>query len=402
MPCAEGLQAHTQRGLERPGFALNCKGCTLVCEALERAVDFHFPELRERTRAMTNWMNGLMTVALTTAVALTTVAVPLTAEAKRLGAGRSQGMQRDMPARQAPTAPPAKPVQPGQAANPGTPAAAAAGTAGAAAAAGKRSWLGPIAGLAAGLGLAALFSSMGLGAELANFVMLALMGVAAFFLVRFLMRRFGNNAGNSSPALATASGSGHAMNRTQPATAQAPVVPKMIDERPAAFRPAPVGEPVSEAPRMTPAEPAPSEPVPAAATKVQVTAAFVPASFDSEGFERIAKMIFIRMQTANDAGDLNDLRRFTTPEMFAAARLDIQDRNGTMQTTDVTQINAKVLDVAEEDGRQIVSVQFTGQVVEEVGAVATGFDEVWHLVKDEGSPDSAWAIAGIEQSAASH
>jgi predicted lipid-binding transport protein (Tim44 family) len=108
------------------------------------------------------------------------------------------------------------------------------------------------------------------------------------------------------------------------------------------------------------------------------------------------------MQTANDAGDLNDLRRFTTPEMFAAARLDIQDRKGAVQTTDVAHIDAKVLDVAEEDGRQIVSVKFTGQVIEEVGAAATDFDEIWHLVKEDGSPDSAWAIAGIEQGAPSH
>jgi len=109
-------------------------------------------------------------------------------------------------------------------------------------------------------------------------------------------------------------------------------------------------------------------------------------------------MIFIRMQTANDAGDLNDLRRFTTPEMFAAIRLDIQDRNGAQQTTDVEMVDAKVLDVAEDDGRQIVSVRFTGLVVEEAGKPAAPFSEIWHLVKDAGSADSAWAIAGIEQS----
>ena len=37
-------------------------------------------------------------------------------------------------------------------------------------------------------------------------------------------------------------------------------------------------------------------------------------------------MIFIRMQAANDSGDLNDLRAFTTPEMFAAVKLDLQER----------------------------------------------------------------------------
>jgi predicted lipid-binding transport protein (Tim44 family) len=333
---------------------------------------------------MNTWITRTLTLALGAAVALTTL-VPLDAEAKRLGGGKSQGMQRDMPARTAPDAPPAKPAQPAQG---GVPATAAAGTAaaGTAAAAGKRSWLGPIAGLAAGLGLAALFSSMGLGAELANFVMLALLAVAAFFLVRFLIARFGRGAQQGGPALASAAsgnGAGNTMFRqANPATAK-PAAPVFVDERPAAFRPAP--EPVAAAAPVSTAAP--------------VTAAFVPAAFDSEGFGRIAKMIFIRMQTANDAGDLNDLRRFTTPEMFAAIRLDIQDRNGATQTTDVVKVDAQVLDVADEADRQIVSVRFTGQVVEEAGATPADFDEIWHLVKDAGSADSAWAIAGIEQNA---
>lgn len=347
---------------------------------------------------MNTWIHRAMTLALGATVALTTLGLPLDAEAKRLGAGRSQGMQRDMPARQAPDAPPAKPAQTAPGATPGAPAAAAAGTA--AAAAGKRSWLGPIAGLAAGLGLAALFSSMGLGAELANFVMLALLGVAAFFLVRFLMARFGRGANRNGPALASANAGAAGSNSfrqagVQPSAPAKPVAPVFVDERPAAFKP--VAAPVTTAPTASTGAEAPA----AAATRAAapVTAAFVPAAFDSEGFARIAKMIFIRMQTANDAGDLNDLRRFTTPEMFAAIRLDIQDRNGATQTTDVVRVDAQVLDVADESDRQIVSVRFTGQVVEESGAAPTDFDEIWHLVKDAGSAESAWAIAGIEQNA---
>jgi len=346
------------------------------------------------------WIIRTLSLSLGAALVLTTV-LPQDAEAKRLGGSRSQGMQRDMPARTAPDAPPAKPAQPAQGGTPGTPAAAAAGTAAAgtaAAAAGKRSWLGPIAGLAAGLGLVALFSSMGLGAGLANFVMLALMGVAAFFLVRFLMARFGSGARRNGPALATAAaGSAGSAGNSNAMRREAPVQREMIDERPAAFKPAPpAGAPLAPvAVADAPASFAPADPV--AASGPAVTAAFVPASFDSESFERIAKMIFIRMQTANDASDLNDLRRFTTPEMFAAVRLDIQDRNGAAQTTDVQKVDAQVLDVAEEEGRQIVSVRFTGLVVEEADAAPVAFREVWHLVKDDGSADSAWAIAGIEQ-----
>jgi len=140
---------------------------------------------------MNTWMSGATSLALTVAVAITTIGVPMGAEAKRLGAGKSQGVQRQMPARTAPDAVPAKPAT-APTASPAAPATA--GAAAAAAAPAKRSWMGPLAGLAAGLGLAALFSHLGMGAGLANFVMLALLAVAGFFLVRFLMARFGGGA----------------------------------------------------------------------------------------------------------------------------------------------------------------------------------------------------------------
>ena len=124
----------------------------------------------------------------------------------------------------------------------------------------------------------------------------------------------------------------------------------------------------------------------------------MPAAFDSSGFERIAKAIFIRMQAANDAANLDDLRQFTTPEMFASVKLDLLERGSQAQTTEVRRIEATVLDVAEEAERQIVSVRYRGEVVEAAGAAPVALDEVWHLVKAR-SGDEAWRIAGIEQMA---
>jgi len=127
-------------------------------------------------------------------------------------------------------------------------------------------------------------------------------------------------------------------------------------------------------------------------------ASSLPPGFDAPAFERIAKLIFIRMQAANDTGDLEDLRQFATPEMFATFRLELQDRKGTAQQTDVVQLDAQVLDFAQEAERQIVSVRFHGLIREEKDAPAAPFDEVWHLVKPaDGSRE--WAIAGIAQSA---
>jgi predicted lipid-binding transport protein (Tim44 family) len=129
-----------------------------------------------------------------------------------------------------------------------------------------------------------------------------------------------------------------------------------------------------------------------------VPAAFVPASFDAESFERVAKMTFIRLQAANDSANLDDLRQFTTPEMFAALKLDLLERGAGAQTTEVRRVEAKVLDVADEAERQVVSVRYRGEVVEAPGEATVAFDEVWHLVKPRGEHTS-WAIAGIEQMA---
>ena len=281
---------------------------------------------------------------------------PFDAEARRLGGGSSAGMQRSLPARTPPAAAPAQPAQ----AAPTAPATAGA----APAAAPKRSWLGPIAGLAAGLGLAALMSHLGLGAEFGNIIMLALLGFVAFVAIRLLMNRFGRSA--APGAMATTNGLQFA------------------------GAPPPAGNASwALAPPATPL----ALPVVAGAVSS------LPAGFDAAAFERIAKMIFIRMQTANDGADLNDLRAFTTPEMFAAVKLELQERGSAAQTTDVVRIDAEVLDVTSEPQRQLVSVRFHGLIREEQDGAAAPFDEVWHLVKPaDGSRE--WAIAGIQQSQA--
>ncbi|NLZ40962.1 MAG: Tim44 domain-containing protein [Comamonadaceae bacterium] len=285
------------------------------------------------------------------AFALAATLAPDSADARRLSGGKSLGMQRNMPARTAPDAarpatPPPQQAAPAAAQNP-----AAGAAANPAAAAGKRNWLGPLAGIAAGLGLAALMSHLGLGEAFGSFLLLALVVVAAIALIAFIRRRA------AGPALAGAGAGGPGAARVEPA--------------------------------LTPAA------APAATPSGGV---FVPAAFDHEGFARIAKMIFIRLQAAHDSGNLDDLRQFTTPEMFASVKLDLLERGSQAQSTEVRRIEATVLDVAEEAERQIVSVRYRGEVVEAAGAAPVEVDEVWHLAKAR-SGDDAWRIAGIEQMA---
>jgi predicted lipid-binding transport protein (Tim44 family) len=310
---------------------------------------------------------------------------PLTADAKRLGGGGSAGLQRSLPARSTPQTPPPQqapnqaaptsPATPAQQAQPARPATAAA--AATPAQAPKRNWLGPIAGLAAGLGIAALLSHFGMGEAVANFVMMALLAVAALFLIRFLVSRFASKKSGPQPAYAGAGaastsgwnqqpGFGTNMQRqadgldSTPLAGAGPTTVNMADSALA----------TNAAPQL-------------------------PADFDVEAFQRIAKTIFIRLQAANDAGDLNDLRSFTTPEMFAAAKLDLQERAGKAQTTDVVRVDAQVLDWAQERDRQVVSVRYSGLIREDRDAPATDFDEVWHLVRH--NDGNSWAIAGIQQ-----
>ncbi len=269
-------------------------------------------------------------------------------EAKRLGGGSSFGMKRQ-------ATPKAAPRQP--AATQQTPAAGAAN-----AAQPRRSWMGPIAGLAAGLGLAALFSHLGLGEEMASFMMILLLAGAAFLLFRMLMRRRTEAQGGSRLQYAGARG---AHDSAMPS-------------RDANFAPHAAGA---------------SAPAAAASGGLQKA---IEDGFDHDAFARQAKLNFIRLQAANDQGNLDDIREFTTPEVFAEIQLQLSERGGSVQRTDIVELNADVVDVAEENGRYIVSVRFNGLLREEEGAAPTAFDEIWHLTKSV-SGSGGWLIAGIQQ-----
>jgi predicted lipid-binding transport protein (Tim44 family) len=293
-------------------------------------------------------------------------------EAKRLGGGGGAGMQRQMPARPANNS--ATPAQPAPAQNQAAaPAPAAPG-----ATPPKRSWMGPLAGLAAGLGIAALLSHFGMGEAVSNFLMMALVALAAVFVIGWLLRRFGPKP--AQPAFAgVGAGGGHDANSPWAQRSAEPALQ-------------PQAQPMNIAPQQAYA------PVGTLAGSSAAAAApmALPPGFDRAGFERIAKTLFIRLQAANDAGQVEDLRKFTTPELFASLRLDVQDRGQTPQQTDVQRVDAEVVDTAQADGQWILSVRFHGLIREEAQGAAEAFDELWHLVRPA-DESRDWAIAGIQQ-----
>ena len=259
------------------------------------------------------------------------------AEAKRLGGGGSFGMNRSAPTMRpapAPSAPSAAPTAPAATPQPAVPQPS-----------GARRWLGPLAGIAAGIGLAALFSHIGLGGGMADLMMILLLVMLAVFVIR---RLFGGRqpAGNLQYAGA----------------------------EPQRF------EPVA---------------MPAGGTAGPAVAG-LPAGFDAEGFLRQAKLNFVRLQAANDAGDMADLKQFTTPEVFAEVQMQYEERGRSRQQTDVVHLDAELIDFATEDTRHIASVRFHGQLRETPEAAPAPFDEIWHLVKPTDGSEG-WRVAGIQQ-----
>jgi predicted lipid-binding transport protein (Tim44 family) len=275
------------------------------------------------------------------------------AAAKRLGGSQSFGMSRSTAPTQSSTVPPKSATAPAQQAAPAPAAAPSA----AAPAAGKRSWLGPIAGLAAGIGLAALLSHFGLGEGVANFLMIALLVMAAIFVVRLLLRKR-EPQGNLQYA-GTVAGMGAGAQRVEPMH----------------FDSAIVG---------------------AGGTAPQATSGNIPVDFDTTGFLRQAKLNFVRLQAANDRGDMDDIKSFTGPEVFAEIQLQYEERGRTPQQTDVVELDAALLEVVTESNQHIASVRFHGLLREEIGAAPAAFDEIWHLTKPvDGS--RGWLVAGIQQ-----
>jgi predicted lipid-binding transport protein (Tim44 family) len=123
----------------------------------------------------------------------------------------------------------------------------------------------------------------------------------------------------------------------------------------------------------------------------------IPADFDVAPFERQAEAAFIRLQAANDAKDLNDIRDFTSPEMFAEISLQLKERGDAVQRTEVVTLSVNVLEVVNENNRAIASVRYTGTIREDVGALPEAFDEVWHVAKNLNDADATWKLAGIQQ-----
>ena len=315
--------------------------------------------------------------------------VHLDADARRMGGGKSIGKQSSN-VTQREAAPPAAPAAPMQqnAANSAVPKPAAAPNA--AAGAPKKPWGAMLGGLAAGLGLAWLANSLGMGEAFANMLMFGLLAMVIMVVVGMIMRRR-----KAAPDVQSASspfafqGAGNLGGDVNAPQARQ-------------YNPEKVGNDAS-------ARPWEQNHIPEAAAAAggsMIGSALsgsqnwgVPADFDAEGFLTAAKRNFVTLQSAWDRSDITTLRSMMTDEMLTEIRGQLSEREtqraGEPNHTDVLMIDAQLLGIEDLGNGYMASVEFSGMIREEPSAGPSPFREVWNMTKAKAG-NSGWLVAGVQ------
>ena len=206
---------------------------------------------------------------------------------------------------------------------------------------GGNRWLGPLAGLAAGGLLASLF----MGNGIANGLMTWLLVGAGILLLMNLIRGFSRQKAQPDYSRQT-----HQMFNANAAR---------NDHASTGFQP----------------------------FVVSGSQSANPADFDEIKFLRDAKVQFIRLQAAYDQKNLQDISEFTTPEVFAEVKLQLQERGQKDNQTDVLTLDAELLDMTQEFQGWVASVRFTGSIREERDQPAIALNEIWHFRKNAAGRD---------------
>ena len=266
--------------------------------------------------------------------------VAVDADAARLGGARNLGMQRNIQ-----QAPPKAPAQQ----TPAPQQAQTGGTAAPAATASGNKWMGPLAGLALGAGLMALFMNNGIAGALAGVLLLAALVGMTMVVVRALR--------------------GH--------PARSPMQYAGSDSQAATLSPG-------------------TGPAPHSLAASTTATGRWPADFDVAEFVRHARQNFVRLQAAHDARDSASLADVLTPDLLADVQALWGAETDAPTTTDVVTLQAEVLDVVTEGLLHIVSVRYSGLIRETADGAPQAFAEIWHLEKPlRGS--GGWLVSGIQQ-----
>ncbi len=301
------------------------------------------------------------------ALAMLLVAVDL-AEAKRVGGGKSFG-SRDTYSKpyDKPTAPDRNTSTVNQQATPNQPGGpAAAGTPGAPAA--RPGMFGGLGGMFGGLLMGGLIGSMlfggGAGAGGFGILEILLLGGGAYLLFKLVMGR------KKAPTRQAASGG----ERFAYATGGNPDADRAPDGWGALRATTPGRDRGDTA----------SPPV-------------MPAGLDEAEFLAGVKALYARLQASWDKRDLDDIRQFTSPEVFSEITRQAEE-DPTPGQTDILMVEARVLEAGSHGGQTVITVFFDVLLREDRTADAPNqVREVWRISRDEQAPKPSWTLEGIQQ-----
>ena len=322
----------------------------------------------------------LWTLVVVAALALTV----LKADAARLGGGRSIGKQSgNVTQREA-----ASPSVPAQGATNSVAKPAAPATAPAVAP--KRPWGAMLGGLAAGLGLAWLAHSLGLGEAFGQMLMFALLAMLVMVAIGWFMRRRATQTqAGAGPFAFQGAGGGASVSE------------------PMRYRPENVGNDASARPWERSSTIGALEPLGNGQSSRSMIGSGlagsqswgIPAGFDADGFLTAAKTNFVTLQAAWDKSDIQALRVMMTDDMLGEIKTQLAEREahtgGPGNHTDVVMIDAKLLGVEDMGADYMASVEFSGMIREDISAGARPFREVWNMTKPK-SGTSGWLVAGVQ------
>ncbi len=234
---------------------------------------------------------------------------------------------------------------------------------------------GMLMGLAAALGITALAHALGLGEGFAQFLMVALMALAAFYIVRLLLGLFlvkrrpvgmpGSQNSNDQQETMRTSYDYSRPQETQAAqtafSSASPMAGSVLDE---------LNNPSS-------------------AKKVDL-----PADFDVEGFLKVAEENFVLMQKAWDTGNVTSISDFTNDEVFRTVTHQLRERGAQNYETEIVTLKSDFRGIVREGDEYLAGVHFDGTL--NVSGEAERVDETWILVKPVNG-NSGWLLAGIHQ-----
>jgi predicted lipid-binding transport protein (Tim44 family) len=244
-----------------------------------------------------------------------------------------------------------------------------------------------LGGLAAGLGLAWLAHSLGMGEAFGNVLMFLLIGVAVMAVIGMVMRRKSGAAPQGGFAY---QGAG--------ASADQPVSFKQ-------YKPEKVGNDASARPWEAQGTQFDGSAVAQTGGSMIGSALAgsqawgIPAGFDVAGFVTAAKQNFVTLQDAWDRSDIATLRSMMTDTMVSEIRSQLAEREsqfpGQPNKTEVVMLEAQLLGIEEQADVYLASVEFNGVIREDDSSGPSPFREVWNMTKPK-QGGSGWLVAGVQ------